>query len=145
MGTSSPEIEWVDDAATDYLLPVVVDEPTDTGDIILSGVVVDEKGEGLPFVPIVLDENLKIFGHADVDGKFSIKVPEELRNKKLTLTFKMVGYAVTTIDLGRVTESPQPISVVLNATIKGNFTCITIEIPDINAKAQADRFYFGVR
>lgn len=139
-----PQTEWMDKSTEGNLVPVVIDEPVDTNEIVITGKVVNEKGEGLPFVAITFDENVKIGVVTDIDGNFKIKVPDDLKNKKLSLTFKSLGFAPLQIDFGVVHQSKLSIEVVLKEQILGSFMGIVIMGPEHGPKAQADRFYFGM-
>jgi len=54
----------------------------------LSGIVIDEKNEPLPFVNILINDSQKNGVSTDIDGKFTIQSKEPI--KKLTLSF--IGY-----------------------------------------------------
>lgn len=142
---NAPKIEWTDNSVADYVLPVVTDEPTDSSDIIISGVVLDEKGEPLTGAIVMLDEQLKIGAATGLDGKFKIIVPVDLKQNKLSLTFKLLGFQPTKVDLGVLHKPLKSLEVVLKEQVLGEFMGIVIFNQGNGPKAQADRFYFGVR
>ncbi|GAB4021351.1 TonB-dependent receptor [Spirosoma koreense] len=64
-------------------------------DITVTGTVVDEKGEALPGVSILVKGTTK-GTNTDVDGRYSIRVPDE----NAVLIFSFVGYAPQEITVG---------------------------------------------
>ncbi|KAA6438315.1 TonB-dependent receptor [Dyadobacter flavalbus] len=64
-------------------------------DRLITGKIVDEKGEGLPSVSVIL-KGTQRGTTSDLEGKYSISVPEEAA----TLTFSFVGFASQEVVVG---------------------------------------------
>ncbi len=72
---------------------------TPSGKLNLSGVVVDEKGESLVGVSILV-QGTSIGGITDFNGKFSLNVPAGSKQ----LVFSYIGYKSQTVSIGKTTN-----------------------------------------
>jgi hypothetical protein len=68
----------------------------------LRGTVTDERGEGLPFVHIIVNEQLSGVFTSDIDGSFALPYEPGIRR----LTFTAVGFAVQHLDLNGPPAAP---------------------------------------
>lgn len=81
----------------------------DTLPPVIKGIVLDKQtGEPLPFVNIYIKpENggRPVYGAvSDIDGKYSLKIPDSLRTKPFTLVFSYVGYDKQEVQVNDLAE-----------------------------------------
>lgn len=81
----------------------------DTLPQVIKGIVLDkESNEPLPFVNIYIkpeDGGRPVYGTVtDIDGKYSLKIPDNLRTKPFTLVFTYVGYDKQEIPVNNLSE-----------------------------------------
>jgi hypothetical protein len=69
---------------------------------LIRGTVADERGEGLPFVHIIVNEQPSRVFTSDIDGSFSLPYAPDIRG----LTFSYVGFAAQRIDISGLPAAP---------------------------------------
>lgn len=65
----------------------------------VTGRVLDENGEPAPFVSIRL-ENTPVRSASDLDGRFSLSIPDSLYDVGLSLRIHMIGYSTVEVPVG---------------------------------------------
>lgn len=113
-------------------------EKVDSTSLVVTGRVVDENGEPLPFANIAI-EGSSLGAVSDTEGRFRVSVPRKLATDSLTLRFTYVGFMPLLLqgvspkaDKSKQTSEPHP------RMDQGH-----IELGDVRMKPALEHFILG--
>jgi hypothetical protein len=114
--------------------------------IIITGTIKNAENEPAIGALITLKGNKSIGAAADFDGRFMLEIPGIAVGKNAELTVQLLGYYSIDVSINpNMALQNIDIKLELESKSLGYLGMIYFETKADRAKAQADRFYFGVR